>query len=179
MRKRLVILALVVLIVLVSSAAYMFLSGGENILIATDSVIYTYDEYNPNWEMRPDNLDFGRNVNQSLALHFKNIGTETALIYQINWMAGGWRNWTFSQDIVLPAGVDCIVYIPILGGPVSFETIKAGQGNTPPSGGRYAFSTNSTHGLGAGGVLVLTRAGGKYVGDGVKVEFNGTYYSGR
>jgi len=93
-------------------------------------------------------------------------------------MSGGWRNWTFSQDIVLPAGVDCIVYIPILGGPVTFETIKAGQGNTPPSGGRYAFSTNSTHGLWAGGVLVLTRAGGKYVGDGVKVEFNGTYYSG-
>lgn len=177
MRKRQAIFVLVVLIVLVSSAAYVFLTGGENILIANDSIVYTYDEDNPSWEMRPDNLDFARGVNQSLALHIKNIGTEDARVYQVNWMAGGWRNWSFSQDIFLPVGVDCIVYIPIRGGTVSFETIRLGQGNVAPSGGRYAFSTNSTHGIRYnGGVLVLTRSGGKYTGEGIMVEFNGVPY---
>lgn len=162
-RRRLLAIA-VVIVVVVGVAAYMLLEEpGESIQIREAKIII-YDPNNPNYLIQSEK---GKSyvdgpVNQSMRLRLTYSGPADARIYMFSHYD---RNFTFNEDIVLPPSVDFYVYYPTSGGPLAFKIVRTGDGGRGPTGGTYAFSTDSITGYAldtSTAVTVYTRAGNTF-----------------
>ena len=72
-------------------------------------------------------------------VHVKNGGANILQIYQIEIFN---VTATFTEDIVIPPGVECVIKFYVDGGPVTIETVSLGPEGTAASGGGMAV-TNS------------------------------------
>ena len=77
---------------------------------------------------------YGWATKQKVRLNIINRGGTTAELYAVG-IGGGGQNYTFYEDVVIPAGVECFVEFSMWGGPVNVTTIS---GSPPAEGGEFA-----------------------------------------
>jgi len=171
MQKKYLLILAVSVIVIASASIMLMMESGETIEIKGGKIII-YDPNNPNYLIQSAK---GRSyvdgpVNQSMRLHIRNLSSREAKAYMFSSYD---RNITFRTDIVLPPNVECYIYYPTTGGPIKYRVLNLGQGNREPSGGEYAFSTDSLTGYALDtqtAVTVYTRAGNTYVFNAIRTE---------
>ena len=160
-------IAAAVIVIGAALAAYLLMSEPTENLNFKSGKAICYDPENPTYDVVPDLPSDAHHyrhapANQSWALHVESIGSLPVEMY----LATGYdRNWSFSQDIKIPPGVECVIYFPVTGGPVRFKTIKSAQGGEGPSGGEYAFATSSEFVYAPGTTMAITlysRGGNTY-----------------